>query len=104
MGLVPIFLMIASFLFVWAGVIYYTFKTYHQQAEQAKLARKSAQGNAYQAISMADLLAQGKAGGRLEPSWQTEYIYRTSLFRYNRLLSKPPYSVFGKWFGFKKLG
>jgi hypothetical protein len=103
MGLVPVFLMIASFFFVWAGVMYHTFKSYRQQALQAANERSSSAGNAYEGLAMADFLSLGRAGSQKEPSWQVEYTYRNAVFRYHSLLSKAPYRIFARWFGFKKI-
>jgi hypothetical protein len=104
MGMIPIFLMIASFFFLWGGVIYFTFRQYRTRALEAIAARKEHFSDPVARLHTIDLLAQGREGQLPTPAWQAEYAYRAARHSYHKLLSKAPYSVFAKWFGFKPLG
>jgi hypothetical protein len=103
MGFIPIFILIGSFLFVWAGVIFYTFKYYRTRAVGAEDTRKPLLDSALTSLSMADLVTQGRQGTLPAPAWKAEYAYRATRHTYNKLLRQPPYSVFGRIFGYKPL-
>ncbi len=101
MGFVPVFLALGSFFFLWAGVIFHTFRRYRQQAEAAS-GQRAAVPAELQSLPAGALLAQGRAG-TLPEGWQAEYAYRTARFRYERLRTQAPYKVFAVWFGFGPL-
>jgi uncharacterized iron-regulated membrane protein len=103
MGLIPIFLMIAFFFMIWAGVIYYTFKNYRAQALAAQTEREATRLDALVTLPTPDLLAQGRKGQLPTPAWQAEYAWRTARYRYHKLLREAPYKVFARWYGFREL-
>lgn len=102
MGFIPIFLTLASFFFLWGAVIFYTFRNYRAQAQRALLERKDSVTQELAALPTPELLAKGRTGA-LPAAWQVEYTYRTARHRYNTLLAEAPYSVFARWFGFRRL-
>ena len=102
MGFIPIFITLGSFFFLWAAIIYYTFRNYKERAKDAA-ARRAELGNSLATLPTPDLIAQGQSGTLPAPLWQAEYAFRTARLRYNRLLREAPYSVFGRAFGFTLL-